>query len=563
VFEEARWFGPPEGRIFGWLMWPDAETARGGVILAQPLGREARATRRAMRSLGTELAKRGFVALRLDYPGTGDSSGSLDELDVQLEWVDAIGEAAEYLHSFGLADVSAVGMRLGAVIAGSANAKGLTLSSLVLWDPCETGRKFLREVGALESLRRSDFEAPDDGSVVTSEWVFAPTSVEQIRGLNLLEVASEIHADRLLIITRDDRAFPEGLRRRLEGRSAEWEVTSEQGAMLDVEPLGAVLATTAIIRIASWIEANDAQAAPFKLDEADASAIVCGRRDDPRVQETFVRLGRRRLFGIVTEPVGESRGPVVVLFNAANEEHIGPSRLWVELSRGWSAKGMRCLRFDLTGVGDSPNFPRPPARLWFEQEWLEDVEDVVREMQPQDPTNEILVGLCSGAYLAVEGAVAIGAQAACLLNPPVGTDLLHAAATLRQSRFRWHRLMAHLLRVLHLQNRWVGAGSWQVLRMFVPRRYSKDLIASAAKGGTTLFVLSSDDDLSPYPHVPVLRSIDRHRVVAPRNYQVEFIPGLDHSMHARKGRVLAAASLDEFVRDWFVAVTPGSESEAP
>jgi hypothetical protein len=117
--------------------------------------------------------------------------------------------------------------------------------------------------------------------------------------------------------------------------------------------------------------------------------------------------------------------------------------------------------------------------------------------------------------------------------------------------------MAKLLRVLHLQNRWLGAGVWQVLRTFIPRHYSQDLIASAAKGGTTLFVLSSADDLSPYPHVPILRSIDRRRVVTPKNYQVEFIPGLDHSMHAAKGRVLAAASLDEFVRDWFVV-----ESEA-
>ena len=113
VLEEARWFGPPEGRLFGWLMWPDTETVRGGVILAQPLGREARAARRAMRSLGIELAKKGFVAVRLDYPGTGDSSGSLDEIDVQRAWVDAIGEAAAFLQSFGLTDVSAVGMRLG------------------------------------------------------------------------------------------------------------------------------------------------------------------------------------------------------------------------------------------------------------------------------------------------------------------------------------------------------------------------------------------------------------------------------------------------------------------
>lgn len=515
-----------------------------------------------MRRLGIELAKRGFVAVRVDYPGTGDSSGSLDDLDVQHAWVNAIAEAAALLRSFGLTNVSAVGMRLGATIVASANAKGVALSSLVLWDPCETGRSFLREVGALESLRRTDFEAPSDGSVVTSEWTFAPASVDQIRGLDLLQAATDLSVERLLVITRDDRAFPEKLRRRLEGRAVEWDVTTEQGTMLDVEPLKAVLATVAIERIASWIEEGAPQAQPFALDATNARTVVWGRREANQVQETFVRLGRRRLFGIVSEPVGESHGPLIVFLNTANEEHVGTSRLWVDLSREWSGDGMRCLRFDLTGIGDSPSLPRHPKRLWYEQEWLEDLEDVLSEMQPQDPSNVVLIGLCSGAYLAVEGVLGVGARGACLLNPPVGSDLLHAAATFRRSRIKWLRSVAGLLRTLHLRHPWAATGSWQILRKFLPRRYSEDLIGTAAKRNTTLLVLSSVDDLSPFPRIPFLRSIDRRRVAAPTNYHVEFVPGLDHSMHAAKGRALAAASIDRFVRDLNVVATPGSASES-
>jgi pimeloyl-ACP methyl ester carboxylesterase len=397
---------------------------------------------------------------------------------------------------------------------------------------------------------------------VTSEWTFAPTSVEQIRGFDLLSVASDIRADRLLTITRDDRAFPERLRQALERRQVEWEVTSEQGAMLDVEPLKAVLATTAINRIATWIDEGAAQATSFNLDKTDDSTIVCGRRDNHMVQETFVRLGRHRLFGILTEPVGASHGPLVVFLNTANEEHVGTSRLWVDLSRAWSGEGMRCLRFDLTGVGDSPDLPRQLERPWYEEEWLEDLEDVLAEMQPEDPTNVVLIGLCSGAYLSLEGVLAFGARGACLINPPVGNDLLHAAATFRKSRFAWMRSMAKLLRVLHLRHPWAATGTWQVARMFFPRRYSVDLIASAVKKNTTLLVMSSTDELSPFPRIPVLRSIDRRRIEAPRNYQVEFVPGLDHSMHAAKGRALVASSIDRFVHDLSVVVTPGSTSES-
>lgn len=561
VLEQARWFGPPEGRIFGWLTSPDAAVARGAVILAQPLGREARAARRAIRELGSELARKGFVTLRLDYPGTGDSSGTLDEIDVQHSWVNAIGEAAAYLGSFGLTDISAVGMRLGATILAAANASGLTLSSLVLWDPCESGRSFLREVGALESLRRSNFETPVDGFVVSSEWVFAPASVEQIRSLDLLKAAPSIGANRLLIITREDRAFPERIRRRLEDKPVEWEKTSEQGKMLDVIPLEAVLATTTIDRISTWLDEGSSRPEPFLLSTTEANSVVYGRRDRDKVKETFVRLGRRGLFGIVSEPLGESRGPLVVLLNTANEEHIGPSRLWVELSREWSSDGVRCVRFDLTGVGDSPDFSIAPERLWYEEEWLEDLVDVVRELQPQDSSNIILVGLCSGAYLAAEGALEFGARGACLLNPPVGNDLVHAAATFRKARFGWLRSIVKLLRVLHLKDRWLGTGCWQLMRTLLPRRYSEDLIAKVAKRGTALLVLSTVDDLSPYPHIPLMRSIDRRRVAAPRNYHVEFTPGLDHSMHVAKGRDLAVVALNAFVRDFFVEGTPEGSSE--
>ena len=502
-----------------------------------------------MRALGSELAAAGFVAIRLDYPGTGDSSGSLNEIDVQREWVNSIGQAAAYLRSLGLTDVSAVGMRLGAIVAATANADGLALSSLVLWDPCESGRNFLREISALESLRRADYEAPDDGSVVTSEWVFSPNSVEQIRALDLRRVAGDVKADRLLVITRDDRPFPERLRQGFAGRSVEWETTSEQGPMLDVEPLLGVLATSAIDRIAKWLDAGGSPFTPCHVQATDGAALVRGRRADPIVRERFVHLGRRSLFGIVSEPLGPVRGPLIVFFNAANEEHIGTSRLWVEFSRAWSALGLRCLRFDVTGVGDSPAFAKVPNPLWFEKEWIEDVEDVLQEMQSDDPANTVLIGLCSGAYLAAEGAFMYGARAACLINPIIGVDLVHASVLCRRSRVMGALHTASLLRFLHLKGQWIGTGIWQVLRLGLPRRYSEDLIATVAANGSALLVLASVEELSPYQKYPGLRSIDRHRLTAPRGYRVDFIPGLDHGMHAAKGRALAIAAIDEFVRN--------------
>src|SRR5665213_1134337 len=79
TIEEPLWFGPEQRPLFGWLTWPAGGHARGGVLCAPPIGREARAGRRAVRSLALSLAQQGFVTLRFDYDGTGDSSGDFND----------------------------------------------------------------------------------------------------------------------------------------------------------------------------------------------------------------------------------------------------------------------------------------------------------------------------------------------------------------------------------------------------------------------------------------------------------------------------------------------------
>jgi len=88
-------------------------------------------------------------------------------------------------------------------------------------------------------------------------------------------------------------------------------------------------------------------------------------RRTPRRPSSSGRSGSApRLFGILTEPEGAPLGPTVLLLNAGLIHHIGPARLWVSLARRFAAAGMRCLRFDLSGLGDSPVRPgSPPRRL--------------------------------------------------------------------------------------------------------------------------------------------------------------------------------------------------------
>ena len=550
--EEPRWFGPADRPLFGWLTTPTQGVVHGGVLLAPPIGREARAGRRALRYLATTLATHGVASLRFDYRGTGDSSGSFDEPARALAWTKSVVEAERFLRDLGLQSVSAVGLRLGATLVGvAAREHDLAFASMVLWDPCESGRTYLRELSALESLRREDFAPNPDGSIETSEFVFTLDTAEDLRSLSLLDSPGSRLAERVMVMSRSERPVSKKLRTSLQDEKVEWATTPQQASLLDVEPLSAQMPVQTIERIVDWLVETHATPTTLTVLAPVAAAVVARSPDGTEITERCVKIGTDQLFGIVCEPTSEVQGPLIVLINVANEDHTGPARLWVELSRRWASYGLRSVRFDLSGLGDSPWHPGQPDRTLYNEQWLSDVPEVVRSLCPSDPSNVVFIGLCSGAYLAAESALTLDAHAVCAINPPVGLDFLHLTARLERSRRAVVRSLASPLKELSIHLRWVAAATWQVCRLLLPSRYRRDVLSSLVDNGTRLFVLASEDDLSPYPRVPLLRSIDRRRIVSPRNYEVEMVPGLDHSMHTAVGRDRAVALLDAYVLEHF------------
>lgn len=563
--EERLWFGPADRRLFGCLTRPTATSVRGGVLLAPPLGLEGHPARRALRSLALALAARGFVSLRFDYDGTGDSSGGFDDPDRDRAWVSSVAEAAKLLRALGLTSISAVGMRLGALLAGvAASEHDLGLSSLVLWDPCESGRSYLRELRAFEALRREDGEVDASGAIEASEFVMSPQAASQLRRLSLPGLPPGPLAARTLVVARDDRVISEKLRVRLEEGAVDWETTSEQGALIDVDALVSVMPVRTMDRIAQWLS-EGTPSSQVAIGAEEMASLVSHELDLGSVRERTVQLGPRRLFGIVSEPVGDVRGPLIVMLNVSKGDHTGPARLWVVLSRRWASFGLRCVRFDLSGLGESPWCVGESAAVMFDRRWNEDVPDVIRELEPLDPTNVVLIGLCSGAFLAIEGALSLRARGACVINPPVGLDFLHATSRMGRSRRAPVRALAVRLNEVLLRLRWVAAAVWEVCRLVLPASCTLDLASKVADNGTDLLWLATSEDTSPYAHVPFLRGVDRRRWLGPKSYKIEFVPGLDHSMHRALGRARVVAVLDRHVLEHFAGVfdLPAAEETRP
>ncbi len=150
------------------------------------------------------------------------------------------------------------------------------------------------------------------------------------------------------------------------------------------------------------------------------------------MSEQAIAFGpRRSLVGVVTWPPTMDRSPApplglpaVVLLNSGILHRVGPNRIYVRIARSLAAMGFLVLRFDFSGVGDSP--PRDD-NLLFEQSSLQEIEQAMAKLHTlAGSTRFVLMGLCSGAQAAFEAA---------LSNPSViGAVLINAGGHLHDQR---------------------------------------------------------------------------------------------------------------------------------
>ena len=123
------------------------------------------------------------------------------------------------------------------------------------------------------------------------------------------------------------------------------------------------------------------------------------------------------LVGIVTEPdSGVSGAPVCLFLNAGLGHRVGPNRLYVSLARRLAKLGLTSVRFDFSGIGDSP--PSPSLDDSEERGVNETTQAMDFLVESLGPSTFVPVGLCSGANIAfalatrdnrVRGAVVINA----------------------------------------------------------------------------------------------------------------------------------------------------------
>ena len=125
-----------------------------------------------------------------------------------------------------------------------------------------------------------------------------------------------------------------------------------------------------------------------------------------RVSEDAVSFGRfRSLVGIVTQPSegNEVHTAAVIFLNPGIVHRVGAGRTYVNLARDLADRGFLTLRFDLSGIGDSPV---RCDNLQFEKSAISETRDAMDFLiQTRGAKDFILLGGCSGAKIAFETAL--------------------------------------------------------------------------------------------------------------------------------------------------------------
>ena len=91
--------------------------------------------------------------------------------------------------------------------------------------------------------------------------------------------------------------------------------------------------------------------------------------------------------------------------------------MWVNLARRWAAEGVRSVRVDLSGLGDSDPADGGVSAVALPPEAMVGLTQIASGFSPANPSDLVWVGLCAGGYHALEAAAAIGAAGVFAVNP--------------------------------------------------------------------------------------------------------------------------------------------------
>ncbi len=573
-------FGPSETRCFGWLHRARAPERHAGIVLCSPIGYEGNCAYETFTQLAERLADAGFDVLRFDPHGTGDSEGTDFDPNRIEAWQRSTRAALEEIRRLtGIAHVSAFGVRLGATLAAYAAAEVGGIDSLVLWAPCASGRSFARELRA-GAAGPSEDAAPSAhvpaSAIEALGYVYTEQTLKDMASLDLLRLPA-LPAKRALLIARDDMPsegpLPSAWRK--SGVDTQFIVLPGYRSMM-TEPHASDVSHGTLDAIVAWfsevhpLPARGHAGLGMAAEPASSDIAFDG------VRETALSFGpQQHLFGILAEPLEPAPATdmrarrAILLINVGNNHRIGPNRLYVTMARAWARRGERVFRFDLSGIGDSrAGASASPARL-YRKESVHEVQQAMDFLEAKGCKEFIVLGVCSGAYVAFQTSlVDPRVVGQVLLNPrrldwKEGDTLQTVMSQSYKSTYFYRQALwepstyRRLLR-REIDVRGIGGRVKTLLSAHLKRAARRGLRMAPAEGDVlanvrlvsqrgvdTLFIIANEDDCLDYIEFHLGSRGQSMRGYA--NCRMHFVAGGDHTF----SRVAGQTEIIDFIAKHF------------
>ncbi|MBR8411265.1 alpha/beta hydrolase [Burkholderia cenocepacia] len=412
----------------GCVGWLHEGTRPHGVVICEPLGHEALWLHKLVRSIAEHLADRGFPVLRFHYPASGDSLGDEQDPERFENMLASVRHAVRTLRDNAVLDgLTLIGVRAGAPLALLASDGLSGITRFIALAPVVRGRSYVREL-SLVAQRWLDNLPPTVREAVRDERPFKVLGhaypddlLGALRGIDLCQAAGqlrELPARALLVDTPygDGPALSDTLRSR--GVAVSIHTCSDWAAAM-CEPHRSRLPNALLDTIGSWIDDDPDADVRTSTRQHVSDVVLAGSGSVERV----IRMGTQPLIGVLCEPADDAMrlvAPTLLIANTAANPRTADGRLAVRLARSLAARGIRSLRFDSSGIGDSSLRARDDqSDIPYSDQMIDDMICAARWLKEAGHHRIVTFGICSGAYASLHAAARGALAGAITINLPV------------------------------------------------------------------------------------------------------------------------------------------------
>ncbi len=188
-------------KIFSIFHVPDIKDVKGAFVFIHPFAEEKLWSHRVYVSFARELSNMGYIVVRFDFRGHGDSDGEFVDSSIENNIADISAVIREIKDKYQIEYVGLFGLRLGATLAAIYADSYNDISNLILWDPVINGERYMQELlrsnlaaqmalkGKVEVTREDLVNQMQSGTPINIEgYLLTYDYYKQISELNLLEV---------------------------------------------------------------------------------------------------------------------------------------------------------------------------------------------------------------------------------------------------------------------------------------------------------------------------------------------------------------------------------------